>query len=188
MAFKAFDDSKNDDDNSLPWTEEYVKTNPNDIGEVYDVMTVRLTQKGMMIATGVSKAFIYKSQKTYDHVVEFVEAWSGKKTPSPILQAKLTTSRPFVLLGVDDVRSGMWSVRTNDSWRQGYATPADNPSVTTNPLPLPTGCGDSVLSDDSAQDVGDAMGLVTQTSQDLPLEKPGSLVNGVKGRNTRRRG
>lgn len=187
MAFKAFQTDRHNDDTTLPWSEQYINDNPDCIGSAYDVRTIRLTQKGMMIATDVSKAFIYKSHQTYNHVVEFVEGWAGKKTASPLLQVQMTTHRPFIILGVDDVRSGMWSAKSEDSWRQAYATVSDNPTVNTNPLPLPPApSGDSVLSDDSNPHLSDARSIPIVKSQDLPLEEPARRVNGVKGRNTRK--
>lgn len=188
MAFKAFQIAMHSDDTALPWTEEYISTNPDCIGNAYDVKSVRLTQKGMMIATDVAKAFIYKSHQTYSHVTEFLDGWGGKKIPSPLLQVKLTTSRPFVILGVDDARNGIWSPRDGDSWRQAYATVSDNPSATSNPLPLPPSSGSHVPSNAPAGEIEvPAVATPTQTSQDLPLEEPGRHLNGAKGRNTRQK-
>lgn len=187
MAFKAFGDSQTDD-RGLPWTEEYVSRNADAIGTVHDVKTIRLTSKGMMVTTAISKAFVYKSHVAYDHVTEFVTAWAGKKTPSPLLQVELTAARPYIILGVDDVRQGMWGEdKPQESWRQAYATVKDNPAYASNPLPLPSP-GVSVPSDDSAHASQDAAAMVMQTSQDLPLEAPARGVNGSKGRNTHKRG
>lgn len=183
MAFKAFSGNQTDD-TTLPWTEEYVSTNPGAIGTIHDVKVLRTTDKGLMISTGVSKAFIYKSHAAYDHVIEFVTAWSGTKTPSPLLQVELTANRPYVVLGVDDTRKGIWGDKKESSWRQAYATVSDNPAYGTNPLPLPPSPGVSVPSEDSAHTLQDASRLQMQTSQDLPLEEPARRVNGSKGRNT----
>lgn len=187
MGFKAFSGSQTDD-TGLPWTEEYVSINPDMVGTIHDVKTLRQTDKGLMIATNVSKAFIYKSHVAYDHVIEFVTAWSGKKTPSPLLQVELTANRPYVVLGVDDCRQGIWGDSKDKSWRQAYATVNDNPTYATNPLPLPPSPGDSVPSDDSARTSQDAAAMVMQTSQDLPLEEPARQVNGSKGRKTHQGG
>lgn len=187
MGFKAFT-SNQTDDTALPWTEEYVSMNPDAIGTVHDVMTIRLTEKGMMIATSVSKAFIYKSHAAYDHVAEFVAAWSGKRMASPLLQVELTANRPYVVLGVDDIRHGVWGDSKDKSWRQAYATVSDNPAHATNPLPLPKSPGVSVLSDDSVPTQQDATAMVLQTSQEMPLEEAARRVNGAKGRNTRKGG
>lgn len=187
MAFKAFSGNQTDD-TALPWTEEYVSMNPDAIGTVHDVRTVRLTSKGLMVTTGISKAFIYKSHVAYDHVTEFVTAWAGKKTPSPLLQVELIAVRPYIILGVDDVRQGMWGEdKQQESWRQAYATVKDNPAYAINPLPLPSP-GVSVSSEDSAHTSQDAAGMVMQTSQDLPLEEPVRQVNGSKGRKPHRGG
>lgn len=187
MAFKAFSDNQTDD-TALPWTEEYVSMNPDAIGTVHDVKTIRLTAKGLMVTTAISKAFIYKSHVAYGHVTEFVTAWAGKKTASPLLQVELIAARPYIILGVDDIRQGMWGEdKQNTSWRQAYATVQDNPAYV-NPLPLPSP-GVSVPSDDdSAHALQDAAAMVMQTSQDLPLEAPARAVNGSKGRNTRKGG
>ena len=187
MTFKAFGGNQTDD-TTLPWTEEYVSANPDAIGTIHDVKTLRTTDKGMMISTSVSKAFIYKSHGAYDHVIEFVNAWSGTKTPSPLLQVEMTATRPFINIGVDDTRMGMWGEKKDSSWRQAYATVNDNPQYSTNPLPLPPSPGVVCLSDDSAHTKQDASAMVIQTSQDLPLEAPARAVNGVKGRNTRKGG
>lgn len=188
MAFRQFQTVSHGDDTSLPWTEEYLKTNPHDIQSIHDVMTVRLTAKGMMISTRVSKSFIYKSHVSYNHMIEFLDAWSGKKMSSPLLQVQLISVRPFINLGTDDIRQGVWSPKSEESWRQAYATTKDNPMSPPNPLPLPKSSGVSVLSDDSAQGIADCQDIKLQTSQDLPLEEATSAVNGRKGRNTRRKG
>ena len=187
MAFRQFQTGSHGDDTSLPWTEEYLKTNPQDIKSVHDVVTVRLTTKGMMISTSVSKSFIYKSHVSYNHMIEFLDAWSGKKMSSPLLQVQLISIRPFINLGTDDIRQGVWSPKSDESWRQAYATTRDNPMSPSNPLPLPKSSGVSVLSDDSAQEIVDCQDIKLQTSQDLPLEEAASGVNGHKGRNTRKK-
>lgn len=187
MAFKAFSGNQTDD-TALPWTEKYVSMNPDAIGTVHDVKTIRLTSKGLMVTTNISKAFIYKSHVAYDHVTEFVTAWAGKRTPSPLLQVELIAARPYIILGVDDVRQGIWGVdKQHESWRQAYATVGDNPAYATNPLPLPSP-GVSVPSDDSARTLQDSTAMVMQTSQDLPLEASARASNGSKGRNTRKGG
>lgn len=187
MTFKAFGGNQTDD-TTLPWTEEYVSTNPDAIGTIHDVKTLRTTDKGLMISTSVSKAFIYKSHGAYDHVIEFVNAWSGTKTSSPLLQVELTATRPFINIGVDDVRKGIWGEKRDSSWRQAYATVNDNPHHTTNPLPLPSSPGVVCQSEDTAHTSRDAAAMVMQTSQDLPLEESARGVNGSKGRNTRKGG
>ena len=187
MTFKPFGGNQTDD-TSLPWTEEYISTNVDAIGTIHDVRTLRTTDKGLMISTSASKAFIYKSHGAYDHVIEFVNAWSGKKAPSPLLQVELTSTRPFINLGVDDVRMGIWGEKKDSSWRQAYATVNDNPTYTTNPLPLPPSPGVVCPSEDSTHTWKDATAIPMQTSQELPLEEAARQVNGSKGRNTRRGG
>lgn len=188
MAFKAFNTDSQTDDMTLPWAEEYIKMHDNAVGQAFDIITIRLTEKGMMFATPVCKAFVYKSHVSYQHVMQFLDAWSGKLQESPVLQVQLTSFRPFVSLGVDDVRFGIWGSKSNDTWRQGYATGKDNPAYADNPLPLPRS-GVSVLSDSNAQAPvpTDASGYPIQTSQEMPLEEPRTASNGVKGRNSRPR-
>lgn len=195
MTFRQFD-SDNNDEQSLPWTQEYVEKNKNCVGDTLDITSIKLSDKGVVITTPVTKGFIYKSNMTYSHVVEFVEAWSGRKLKSPLLQLRLTDIRPFMVLGIDDERFGYWSTKTNNTWTQSYATTKDNPTTTTNPLPLPTGHvnttsppSDSVLTDDinTHAPTQSATDLLPQTSQEMPLEASGSRLNGAKGRNTSRR-
>lgn len=189
MAFKAFQTGSQSDDLTLPWTEEYISQDNSRIGMVIDVISVRLTEKGMMVTTSVSKAFVYKSNAIYSHLLEFLEAWSGRKEKSPLLQVKLTASRPFIEVGVDDIRFGIWGSKTDNNWRQAYATTSDNQSVTTNPLPMPSRPSVSVPSDDSASACmpEEPTEYLPQTSQDLGLAAPARASNGVKGRNTPRR-
>lgn len=187
MTFKSFD-IDNNDEQSLPWTQDYVENNSHRVGDTLDVTTIKLSNKGMVIITSVTKGFVYKSNKTYDHLLEFVEGWSGRKLKSPILQIKLTNIRPFMTLGVDDERYGYWSLPTNNTWTQCYATAKDNPTLSTNPLPLPTPPSNSVPTDDinTHAPVQSTNDFLLQTSQDLPLEASASRPNSVKGRNTRR--
>lgn len=187
MAFKAFQTNDNDEQ-SLPWTQDYVEKHPTEVGQHVDVRSIKLSDKGMVITTSVARGFLYKSSLTYNHVKEFVEAWSGKRLKSPILQIELTSIRPFMTLGVDDERHGVWSSTTDNSWTQAYWTTHDNPTTSNNPLPMPTSPSDSVPTDDDNTHVPveSAKPLVMQTSQDLPLEEPAGSVNNVKGRNTRR--
>lgn len=188
MTFKSFD-TNNNDEQSLPWTQEYVDQHPQHVGQTLDVTSVKLSDKGMVITTPVTRGFLYKSSVTYSHVLEFVEAWSGKKLKSPLLQIQLTGIRPFMVLGVDDDRHGVWSVNTNNTWTQGYATTKDNPTLSTNPLPLPTPPSVSVPTDviNTHTPVQDASAYLPQTSQEMPLEASASSLNSVKGRNTSRR-
>lgn len=187
MTFKAFDNSVNDEQ-SLPWTQEYVERHPQCVGDTLDIVSIKLSDKGMILTTSVTRGFIYKSNITYNHVIEFVKAWTDKKLKSPILQLQLTNIRPFVVLGVDDERFGYWSTQSNDIWRQCYATAKDNITLSTNPFPLPTPPSVSVLTDDinTHTPVRQATDLLPQTSQDLPLEASASPLNGAKGRNSRR--
>lgn len=176
MAFKSFDTNQTGDNQSLPWFEEYVKSDSSIIGQTVDVSSIRLTQKGMMIITRLARGFIYKSHVSHDHVLEFIKAWSGRKEKSPILQVLVTDMRPYINLGVEDTRHGIWSVGDRDSWSQAYATVDDNPltSPSVNPFPLPSP-DTSVLSDSLTEE-----GIVSQTSQERPLEASGNRLNGVK--------
>lgn len=187
MTFKAFSHHASDD-TAIMWTEEMIARDPSQIGCQHDVVMLRTTDKGLMVVTSMSKAFIYKSHHAYNHVIEFVTAWSGKMMKSPLLMVEITSSRPFIILGIDDSRSGVWGKQQGTTWRQAYATVNDNPSSPPNPFPLPASPGDSVLSEDSAGIMQDTSALQMQTSQDLPLEAPARLVNGAKGRKTRQGG
>lgn len=188
MTFKPFD-TDNNDEQSLPWTQEYVGQQPERIGNTLDVTSIKLSDKGMVITTSVTRGFLYKSSTTYKHVLEFVEAWSGKKLKSQILQIQLTNIRPFMVLGVDDERHGYWSPNKDNTWTQCYATAKDNSTLSTNPLPLPPPPSNRVPTDDTSTPAHteDASAYLPQTSQDLPLEAPGSRLNSVKGRNSNRR-
>lgn len=187
MTFKPFDVA-NSDEQTLPWTQDYVEKYPQHVGGTLDVTSIKLSDKGLVVITSVTRGFIYKSNIMYDHVVEFVEAWSGRKLKSPILQIQLTNIRPFMVLGVDDERHGYWSVKSNNTWTQCYATAKDNTTLSANPLPLPTPPSDSVPTDDinTHAPVQQANDFLPQTSQDLPLTASASSPNGVKGRNSRR--
>lgn len=187
MTFKSFDNNDNDTQ-SLPWTQDYVEKYPQHVGDTLDIISIKLSDKGMVLTTSVTRGFIYKSNTTYNHVIEFAKAWSDKKLKSPLLQLQLTNIRPFMVLGVDDERFGYWSTQPDNTWRQCYATAKDNPTTLTNPLPLPTPPSDSVPTDDinTHTPTQSDNELLPQTSQDLPLEASGSRLNGVKGRNTRR--
>lgn len=195
MTFRQFDNVDNDE-RSLPWTQDYVEKHPQCIGDVLDVTSMKLTDKGVVITTPVTKGFIYKSNVTYSHVVEFVEAWSGKKMKSPLLQLQLTEIRPFMTLGIDDERFAYWSTKTNNSWTQSYATTKDNPTLSKNPLPLPTSDDDTTTPPSVSVPTVDntthaptqsAADFLPQTSQEMPLEASGSPLNGAKGRNASRR-
>lgn len=176
MAFRHFPSNTDGDNHSLPWFEEIVKSDNQTVGKTIDVKSVRLTVKGMMILTDIAKGFIYQSHPAYPHVLEFIKAWSGKKDKSPILQVQVTDIRPFISLGVDDERFGVWSVENNQSWSQAYNTVSDNPinQPSVNPFPLPSP-GVSGLSDSLKDD-----GILMQTSQDMPLEASGSRLNSTK--------
>lgn len=188
MTFKPFQTNDNNEQ-SLPWTQDYVQQHPTSVGQTLDITSIKLSDKGMVIMTSVTRGFIYKSNQTYSHVKEFVDAWSGRKLKSPLLQLQLTNIRPFMVLGVDDSRYGVWSTNTNNSWTQGYWSTHDNPMLSSNPLPLPTPPSVSVPTDDidTHTHLQDTTGLTPQTSQEMPLEAPTSPLNGAKGRNTSRR-
>lgn len=191
MAFKSFPSNTDGDNQSLPWFEEFVKSDNQTVGKTIDVRSVRLTPKGMMILTSQAKGFIYQSHPAYCHVLEFVKAWSGRREESPVLQVLVTDIRPFINLGVDDERHGVWSVETNGSWCQSYSKTSDNPDIkpSVNPFPLPSpsvsGLSDRQTGkpDTLAQD-----GIIIQTSQEMPLEEPGRHLNHVKRTKTSKLG
>ena len=184
MAFKSFPSDSQGDNQSLPWFEEFVKADSQSIGKTIDVKSVRLTPKGMMILTNQAKGFIYQSHPAYRHVLEFIKAWSGKRQPSPILQVMVIGIRPFINLGVDEERHGVWSVETEGQWNQAYHTTSDNPDIqaSVNPFPMPSS-GDRVLSDTLSED-----GIIMRTSQEMPLTAPGSPLNSVKRTKTSKGG
>ena len=182
MTFRSFPSNTDGDNQSIPWFEELVKSDSQKVGKTVDVKSIRLTPKGMMIITSQAKGFIYQSHQAYDHVLEFVRAWAGSKTASPILQVLVTDIRPFINLGIDDERHGVWSVEANGSWSQAYDKTSDNPDIQppVNPFPLPSpsvsGLSDSQKAADSLR--GD--GIIMQTSQEMPLEAPASRLNSIK--------
>lgn len=187
MSFKTFETDDSNDEQSLPWTQDYVEHNPSCVNTTHDVKAIKLSDKGMMVTTNVARGFVYKSNTTYNHVVEYVKAWSGTKKKSPILQIKLTNIRPYMVLGIDDERHGYWSTEANSRWTQAYATNSDIPQTPVNPFPMPTSPSDSVPTDDSADaPVQSANALPMQTSKEMPLEEAGRPSNGTKGRNTHR--
>lgn len=191
MSFRSFPSNTDGDNHSLPWFEELVKSDSQTVGKTIDVKSVRLTVKGMMIITNQAKGFIYQSHPAYCHVLTYVKAWSGRKEESPILQVMVTDIRPFINLGVDDERHGVWSVETNQTWCQAYSTVSDNPDIKSpiNPFPLPSP-SDSGLSDSQSGERSTLAkdGIIMQTSQEMPLGGPGRQVNHVKRTKTSKQG
>jgi len=137
MAFKELGSSSRDE--VLPWANEYLESSPTEVSKIYDVDYIYFSDKGYVVATKVCRAFLFKSAEAYKHIKEFVELWHSSKQASPILQVKLTRSKPHIAIGYEEDRKGNWSI-TDKYFHQSYNSGMDNPESTkpTNPLPLPS--------------------------------------------------
>ena len=184
MAFKQWQDAKNT--KQIPWAEQYVKEHPGCYGTLADVRYVKLKLKGVVVETDSFAVWIYRSKSLHDYLVQFIEQWYAAKQASPILQIMLTAEEPYWTIGVDDERTGGWSKgREENYWHQHYSSVEDNPSASSNPLPLPSSPS-SVQEQARASQSTPSIEELVDLPSDLPLEASANGMKPAKGRNTRK--
>lgn len=91
----------------VPWANELVQTNPELVDSVYDVLSVKLRPKGMIIECIKFGGWYFKSSNEYKFLVPYLEEWYESKQLNPILQIKLTNETPFFAVGEDDERTAL---------------------------------------------------------------------------------
>lgn len=178
MAFRAFDNSTVQTE-FVPWANEYVEKNPKQVGKCWDVRSIKLTDKGMILETEDWAGWYFKSDKNYKFLLEFVGQWFLSKKPSPILQLALQKSKPYFLAGVDDERQGYWGKSNKEQFTQSYATVSDNPEVELNPLPLPPS-PNSVPTEERTSAVSELDGITQELSPYMALGEPARSVKPSK--------
>lgn len=167
------------DGNNLPWANDYLESNPKQLGTTHDVREIKPTKKGLIISTESFAAFIYKSKQMHDYLLEFCKAWVGTKQPVAVLQVQLSDTLPFVIVGIEPDRSAYWGSTEQGGYWQTYKTVHDNPNYARNPLPLPSPSTANLTT------TGEGASSLTPPPEpsktaEKPLEEAGSPLNSKK--------
>lgn len=187
MAFKEWSTIATDE--LTPFADKYVPANPHMVGTVHDVVDVKIKPKGLILECRDVAAWVWKSKTLHLFVLQFIEQWYKAGGGAPVLQIKLTNTDPNWVIGVEEERRACWGKATDQTyWHQGYMTSDDNPALSTNPLPLPPSTPTPPSEDAHAlpaqPDLRDL--IPVQMAPDLPPGEPGTGLNGVSGRKTRK--
>lgn len=167
------------DGNNLPWANDYLESNPKQLGKVWDVTTIKPSKKGLILETNEFAAFVYKSKVLHDYLLEFCSAWHKCKQATGVLQVQLTQTLPFVIVGIEQERNAYWGSTEQGGYYQSYAKVADNPSFGGNPLPLPSPSTANLTTTGSG---AASLAPPPEPSKHVenPLEEAGTPVNGKK--------
>lgn len=107
MAFKVTAKPKGSS-NELPWANEYVESSPEGIGNIWDVVCIKLKPKGLILETDSWAGWLFKSTDEYKQLVIYLEHWYESKQSHPTMQLQLTEEQPFFYIGEDDERTTEW--------------------------------------------------------------------------------
>lgn len=107
MAFKVTSKPKSSS-SQLPWANEYIESNSTDIGNVWDVICVKLKPSGLILETDNWASWLFKSTDEYKELVIYLKDWVESKESNPVLQLQLTEDKPFFYIGEDDERTTEW--------------------------------------------------------------------------------
>lgn len=89
----------------VPWANELVQSNPELVGTVYDVLSIKLKPKGMIIECSAFGGWYFKSSQEYKFLVPYLEEWYESKQLNPVMQIQLGDKPPYFTIGEDDERT-----------------------------------------------------------------------------------
>lgn len=100
MPIKWLTEDDSQPSSDLPWLRDYMKQFKDDTKE-REVLGLCFGDNGVLVLTCQWKAFVYKRQKTYNHLKEAVDVWVNSTELLPRLVAKPVKGGK-VVLGLDD--------------------------------------------------------------------------------------
>lgn len=137
LKFISPNDSENNED--LPWVNEYLNT----VGQVGDSSVVRRivqTPKGYLIISSSFKGFVFNKSTMAKHLTEALAVWITNQTINYPLFAVAVAGGKLQLAIDDEMESSQW-LKDNNSWEQrlkkvrgsGYLEEPSNPLLPTSP-------------------------------------------------------
>ena len=107
---KFFGGDSHQQDEDLPWGKDWVKITQTP-GEIMEVITCRVGDKGILLENGSYKTFIFKKEKVFGYLKEALTVWTEKGLPTkPLIVAYvnkrfcygINESKPEVSWTLDD--------------------------------------------------------------------------------------
>lgn len=158
----------------VPWANELVQSNPELVDAVYDVLSIKLKPKGMIIECNAFGGWYFKSSQEYKFLVPYLEEWYESKQLNPVMQIQLTSKAPYFAIGEDDERTVLapWSLEETTF----YQTVAKTKALPGMNLTMPNVPSNSEHSSSSEQldELAErkANQARQQTGKKKPLEEP----------------
>jgi len=101
MAFKNLTGVQSTS-SQLPWANELASSNPELVGSTFNVHTIKLKPKGLIVECKMFAGWYFKSTNEYKFLITYLEQWVEAQANNPVLQVQLINQAPFFLLGEDD--------------------------------------------------------------------------------------
>lgn len=114
MAFKAIVLSSPQGDGELPWLSKLLETNPEFDGNMYQVLVVAFSEKGVMVTTEFFKSFLYRSNPYYAFLQEALEVWTTNNVPVHALMVLVDSQeKSKIKIGVEDSLESNWEKKSS---------------------------------------------------------------------------